>query len=551
MSSTAGKVPRLAANRLDWTLPRVLARQAAERPDSACLQLVGEAALTYGEINKIARNIAAGLRRTGVSRGDAVVIMAGNSADAVCSWLALGLLGATEVCINTAYRGQTLEHALNTAKARFMIIAGEFLERIEESEARLQFLKTLVVVGKTVSRPSRARFEEIPFTDVCAEARADEAEFPDVQPGEIASVIYTSGTTGPAKGVMMPHAQIYLLAQMTVEGLQLEQNDVFYCFHPMFHMAGKFMAVFGTMIAGGKMVLDRTFLPEHWLDRVREYQATVGLGHGPMLEMIFAQPARPVDSDNPMRRILGAPFPKRIARDFERRFGIKGIEVWGMTEVGVPCWHPFDEPLRLGSCGKNDQERFDVRIVDPATDEERAAGETGEIVVRPKIPWILMQGYMGMPDQTVETWRNLWFHSGDSGYIDHEGYMYFVDRIKDRIRRRAENISSYDIESAAASHPAVAEAAAVGVPSEYENDDDIKLCVVVRQGDVLDPLDLLKHLASSLPHNMVPRYIEILDALPRTPTNKVRKSELRARGLGQPVWDRKAHGISVRDLVAG
>jgi crotonobetaine/carnitine-CoA ligase len=512
--------------------------------------MVGEEAKTYAEIDKITRNIAAGLKRIGVSRGDAVVIMAGNSVETVCSWLALGLLGALEVCINTAYRGQTLEHALNTARARFLVISAEFVERIEESAAKLQFLKTIVVIGGSGPKPALAHFDQVPFAKVCAEAKADELELPDVQPSEIGSVIYTSGTTGPAKGVMMPHAQIYLLAQMTVEGLRIEQNDVFYCFHPMFHMAGKFMAVLGTMIAGGKIVLDRAFSPAQWLDRVREYRATVGLGHGPMLEMIYAEPPRPEDPDNPMRRILAAPFPKRIAQDFERRFGIRGIEVWGMTEVGVPCWHPYDEPLRLGSCGKNDQERFDVRIVDPVTDDDRAPGEIGEIVVRPKIPWILMQGYMGIPDQTVETWRNLWFHSGDSGYVDHEGYMYFVDRIKDRIRRRAENISSYDIESAAATHPAVLEVAAVGVPSDFENDDDIKLCVVSRRGNAVDPVDLLKHLALLLPHYMVPRYVEVLDALPRTPTNKVRKSELRARGVGDPVWDRKSHGISVRDLVA-
>jgi len=205
--------------------------------------------------------------------------------------------------------------------------------------------------------------------------------------------------------------------------------------------------------------------------------------------------------------------------------------------------------LRVGSCGKNRSDWFDVRIVDPETDETRGIGEVGEIVVRPLAPWTIMQGYLGMPEQTVEAWRNFWFHSGDSGYIDAEGYAYFVDRMKDRIRRRAENISSYDIESASAAHPQVLEAAAVGVPSEFEGDDDIKLCAVLRPGEQLPPQELLAYLAQQLPHHMVPRYIEFLDALPRTPTNKVKKNELRSRGVGPPAWDRRAAGISLKNLA--
>ncbi|MDP6873697.1 MAG: AMP-binding protein, partial [Alphaproteobacteria bacterium] len=168
---------------------------------------------------------------------------------------------------------------------------------------------------------------------------------------------------------------------------------------------------------------------------------------------------------------------------------------------------------------------------------------------RHKEPWTLMQGYMGMPEKTTEAWRNLWFHSGDMGYRDAEGWVYFVDRFKDRIRRRAENISSYDIEMVAATHPAILECAAVGVASEFESDDDIKLCLVPADDATLAPEDLIEFLVERLPHYMVPRYLDYLESLPRTPTNKVRKAEMREVGVTSSTWDRQAAGVSVREIA--
>ncbi|MGH3628137.1 MAG: AMP-binding enzyme, partial [Sciscionella sp.] len=227
---------------------------------------------------------------------------------------------------------------------------------------------------------------------------------------------------------------------------------------------------------------------------------------------------------------------------------VKGIEVYGATETTTPVWRSLHEPLRRGSCGKPSNEFYEVTIVDPESREELALGDAGEIVVRPRLPWILMQGYLGMPQETVEAWDNYRFNTGDAGRFDEDGYLYFVDRMKDRIRRRAENISSYEIESAACAFPPVREAAAVGVPSGYQSDDDIKLCVVAEQA--LDVKALLAHLAARLPHYMVPRYIDILPALPRSATNKVRKQVLREQNITSATWDRHAAGISLRDLMA-
>ncbi len=542
----------MSADKTDWVLDRVLRQRVETMPERPFLEVVGDRTETYLDTFEAASRLAARLEELGVAKGDTVVIMAPNSFEAVHGWIAANMLGAIDVTINTAYRGQLLEHALNMARARIILADEQFLPVLQESEARLAHLEKVAhfrtfATAYGAPPPQFERLALLPlWGDV--EPRLDDATgrcaFNDV-----ASVIYTSGTTGPAKGVMMPHAQTHQLAQQTIQMLRMNEDDVLYCFHPLFHMAAKFMAVYACMVAGCKVVLDARFAAEHWLERVRKYGATVGLAHGPMLEMIFDQPAGPDDGDNPIRRLMACPFPKRIAVEFEQRFQLKGIEVWGMTEINVPCWHPYDEPLRVGSCGKIVEDWVEFQIVDPETDEPLPTGATGELIVRHKEPWTLMQGYMGMPEKTAEAWRNLWFHSGDMGYRDADGYVYFVDRFTDRIRRRAENISSYDIEVAASTHPAIVECAAIGVPSEFELDDDIKLCVVSETAASLEPASLIEYLVPLLPHYMVPRYVEYLDALPRTPTNKVRKAEMRAAGVTPFTWDRQAAGVSVREIA--
>jgi len=531
-----------------------IVRLACERAaDDAFLEVIGAGTQTYAEAYEAARKCAAAFRKLGVGNGDIVAIVGNNTFDTVHSWLGANLAGAAEATINPAYRGASLEHALNTVRARVAVVEERYLATLRDSESALPHLRTILCSrrDREVGNANIPRFQRIEVLSL-TQMTASSEPGPDAEPSvaDVASVIFTSGTTGPAKGVLMPHAQIHALACQTVRGLRLTRKDTLYTFHPLFHMAGKFMGLLAMMMAGGKVSLDSGFDPTTWLDRVRETRATVGLAHGPMIEMVFGQPERPDDRDHSMSRIMAVPLPKRIGPAFETRFNVSAIEVWGMTEVNVPSWRPFDEPSRPGSCGKVDLEAYDLRIVDPETDEERPVGCQGEIVIRHKKPWTIMQGYLGAPEKTVEAWRNLWFHTGDIGYLDDEGYLYILDRLGDRIRRRAENISSYDIEAAATSHPDVLEAAAIGVPSEFEGDDDIKLFVVLRPDAVFVPADIVRHLLRYLPHFMVPRYIAPIDALPRTPTNKVRKSELRADTSGPGAWDRKRAGLALRDMAS-
>jgi crotonobetaine/carnitine-CoA ligase len=538
----------------DLLLPEVLCRRAADTGADTFFQMIGGGPVTYAEAYTAACAVGNGLVDLGVERGECVVIMADNSDRALFSWLGIILAGGVEVAINTAYRGNALRHVLENSQASVVFIDAALLPRIIEIADTLDHLRTVIVYEGVILHEGADAGPEVPKGWRVVgydEVLGDPATPPDrpVGPEDLCSIVYTSGTTGPAKGVMMPHGQVSLFARLGVEGARLTAEDVYYSFIPLFHVAGKFIGILGSMMTGGRVVVDTKFSAEDWLPRVRKHGVTVSLVHGPLVEMIFAQPEREDDAQIPVTRIVASPFPAKIAKAFERRFGLRGIETWGMTEVTVPIWQPWDEPLNVGSCGRIRTEYFDIRIVDPATDSELPVGQIGEVVIRPKRPWTMMQGYFRMPDVTLKAWRNLWFHTGDLMYRDEHGYMHFVDRVKERIRRRAENISSYEIESAALLHPAVAEAAAVGVPSEFEGDDDVKLLIITVPGAQVAPEALLGDLATELPHFMVPRYIEFVDVLPRTPTGKVQKASLRDQGVTPATWDRKTAGVSIRDLV--
>lgn len=529
-----------------WTVVHLLEEQAKHRPEQICLETVDGRRCTYFQMWTEVCRLASGLRLHGVAPVETIIILADNSYEAVQAWLAVNTAGAIEVTINTAYRGALLIHAIRTASARTIIIDEKYLSELILVSKDLPDLVNVIVCGETATKQDG--WNVLLLSDL----RSDLSEpwRHDARHHNLASIIYTSGTSGPAKGVLLTHAQNYLAAMTAVRGLHLNAHDIYYCAHPLFHQAGKFLAAQAIFMAGGKLFLDRSFAASSWIETISHSRATVTVAHGPMLEMIHAQPQSAADAATAITRILACPLPKRIAESFESRFKVKVIEGYGMTEIGVPCWRPYNEPLKVGSCGKLLADLFDLRICDPDTDEPLPDNTVGEILVRPLLPWTLMQGYIGMPDRTVEAWRNLWFHTGDAAYRDSDGYYFYVDRLKDRIRRRAESISSYDIEVAALSYPHIVDCAAVGIPSEYENDDDIKLCVVSKSTAIeLDPLELTRHLLAALPHFMVPRYIEVVDALPRTPTNKVKRALLRESGVTPRTWDRKAAGVSLQGLA--
>ncbi len=528
-----------------WTIRELALRRLASSPNEPFVTEVDGRTESYGQFAERASALAHFYAECGVAVGHMVAVLCHNGIPALHGWMAASLIGAVDVTVNSAYRGELLAHVLRTTQPKVALVDARLVDGLLEVRDQLPFLTHVVIIGAGEVPADDygfqiSRYEEVVETRVPMPAR-------EIEPQDPAAVMFTSGTTGPSKAVLLPNAQVCLLAHQVIVNMRLSADDVYYNAHPLHHIAGKFMGVLAVFTAGGHLMLDRKFDAEAWLATIRRVGATVGIAHGPMIEMIHATAPTSDDRNHQLRRLMCCPLPKSIGRAFEQRFGLRGIEMWGMTEVTCPCWTSLDSEHPLGSCGKPMDEWFDVRIVNPETDRELQPGETGEIVVRPRSPWTTFAGYLGAPEATVEAWRNLWFHTGDAGWRDNDGYFFILDRIKDRIRRRAENISSYEIEAAALQLTAIREAAAVGVPSGMEGDDDIKLCVALDRP--VEPADILMFLAARLPHFMVPRYIEIMPLLPRTPTNKLKKRELRDGGVGPHTWDRHRAGIRLKQLI--
>ena len=498
--------------RADWTLPRMLARAVERFPEREFLSFgIDGSRLTYAEVGARSAALAGGLRELGVGRGDRVLIMLRNRAEFVLTWFALNRIGAIQVPVNLEYAGEFLQHVANTAEAELMILEPDYVPVV--SRADLPHLRRTVVLGPE-------------FDALLSHAPARDA---GVTAGEIAAIHFTSGTTGRSKGTMMTHAQQHILSEQNGILVDLGPDDVYMTSLPLFHINAQATAVYAAMLAGARVHLEPRFSASRWLELVRESGATVTTTLGVMMQFILSQPARPGDAENPLRCVWAVPCPVDAAHEFGARFGVEHFAMpYGNTEVGTII-DPRERPPE-GSCGRVDGRYFEARIVDPETDEPVPAGQAGELLVRPRVPWVVSQGYFGMPERTVEAYRNLWFHTGDSLVQDEDGWLWFVDRIKERIRRRGENIASADVEHVLAQHPAVGEAAVVAIPSDIRGgEDELKACLVLVSE--AEPAELFAWCDERLPRFAVPRFLELLDALPKTPTAKVRKELLREAGV--------------------
>ena len=349
----------------------------------------------------------------------------------------------------------------------------------------------------------------------------------DQRPRDTCAVLHSSGTTGPPKGVVLSHEAVLHLTRHLVWLMDYTSDDRLFTTFPLFHNNAKYTSVTAAMECGGSMVMERKFSASGFWDTARARGITAFNYMGALLMMMFKQPERPDDADNPVRIAFGAPCPVEIWEPFEERFGVRLVEVFGMTEAPMACENRLDD-RRIGSAGKESM-TYEVRVVDEG-DAPCAPDEPGEIVVRPKHPWALFTEYYKNPEATVEAWRNLWFHTGDRGRMDADGFVYFIDRMKDCIRRRGENISSWEIESCINTLADVVESAAYGVASDL-SESDVMVAVVRRPDSDLDAAAVLDHCQGKIAHFAVPRYVRFMDALPRNHAERVQKTEL-ARGRG-------------------
>lgn len=538
--------------RSQWTLPLVLAHQAQVLGDKPFLQWTADGQpISYAEAERRSNRFARGLARIGVGFGDRVVLMLPNSLDYVFAWFAINKLGAVEAPINVALKGAFFEHQANISAASTIIIDAGFAERLRESLPNMPRIARIIVSGDpgALDLPKGWRGEVYALADLYD---ADDSA-PDVRvrPQDLAAIMYTSGTTGPSKGVLMPHAQTYLFSEESAQLVGLGPDDSYFIGLPLFHANAQFLCLYPCMIAGARCVLYDRFSASEWLSQARRSGATVTNTLGVMLPFVYGQPARADDREHGVRRVFSVPGPHEKAAAYRERFGIEQFhEAFGQTEICLPFMTPPDAEPPQGSCGLLVDQWFDVRLADPETDEEVAVGEVGELLVRPKLPWTINAGYAAMPEKTAEAYRNLWFHTGDGLRRDADGWYYFVDRLKDALRRRGENISSFEVEAPIRQHPAVADVAVIGVPAEEGGEDEVKACIVLRSEFTLDPEALVAWCEERMPYFAVPRYIEFLDNLPRTQSEKIQKGELRAAGVTDATWDRVKAGYQLKEELA-
>jgi len=358
------------------------------------------------------------------------------------------------------------------------------------------------------------------------------------KPSDDVCAMFTSGTSGPSKGVLMPNSHCVLFAIGTIENYELNHNHVFYISLPLFHANGLFMQLLACFITGAKAIIRMRFSASNWLNDIRKYNVTHTNMLGAIAAFVVAQPPSKFDKDHDLILIGSAPLPSEPERIFRERFGVKDVlPLYGMTEVNIPIYGLKNENGN-GKCGKIYDKFFEVEIRDPETDIPLMDGLVGEIMVRPKQPYGFMSGYMGMPEKTIESWRNFWFHTGDAGIKEASGHFVFVDRIKDCIRRRGENISSYEVEQAFLEIPEITEAAAYAIPAKGGEgmEDEVMVALMKDQNAIIDYNDLLLKAKVNLAKFAIPKYIRVMDEFPKTQTGKIQKNKLREEGITLDTW---------------
>lgn len=492
--------------------------------------------VTYGEVEETANRTATGLLSLGIGPKQHVAIMLPNDPDIVHVMFALAKIGAVAVPVNTDYHGELLRHVLHSSDSTTLIIDAMYADRIPQLAARLPRLQRLVLCGDGAAGASRSALGK-PSVTMSSLLRGDsgrprvEVCFSDLQ-----AIMYTSGTTGPSKGVMVSHAHALTCSLDSLNFLD-RWGKTSYCPLPLYHASALWDGVFSALLCGGAVAVVDRFSASRFWDDVRGFDAKVAMSVFSMIPILLSAPPSPRDKDHPLEMFYVG--KSVLDEPLQQRFGVRSVETYSATEVGLPIASPYGQ-WRVGSCGQVHDELFEVAVVDEH-DFRVGPGEPGELVVRPKQPSIVTAGYYGAPEATAECFRNMWVHTKDRVWYDEDGYFYFMDRMRDAIRRRGENISAFDLECEVNLHPAVVECAAIGVPSEL-GEDDVKLAVVARPGACLGHEELVEFCRENLPRFMVPRYIEFVDSLPRTPTDKIAKYLLRAQGdqgITPNTWDRE------------
>jgi len=514
------------------TLDTLLTRKAVENKSQPYLYFLDKE-ISYEDINASANRMANAFSKLGVAKGDHVAIMLPNCPEYLYCWFGLAKLGAVTVTINTQFKGESLKYLIEASDSKLVVIASDFLSQYEEIAPEIKGVRK-VVFDITEPTGNNESLETL-FRESPAIPPSDMSPTEDIEP---LIITFTSGTTGLPKLVRNSHRAYITAAQDLVSYTELSPEDRIYSALPLYHVNPQVYCVLSALVASASVIVAPKFSASRFWDDVRRYQATAFSYVGAVLPILLTQPERPDDKDVPTGKCFGGGAPKEVYEKVSQRFGVEVLEMYGMSETGT--WNTINRPGkgRAGTTGQV-REGFEVRIFDDR-DNELPAGEIGEIVIRPTKPYVMFDGYYKSPEETMKCSTNWWFHTGDLGKVDDEGYYYFCGRKKESIRRGGENIPPYEIEKEINEHPAVAESAAFGIADPIMG-EEIKVAIVLRPSQKVTPEEIIAWCEPRLPKFMIPRYIEFMENLPKSASEKVQRVALKERGLTSNTWDRQEH----------
>lgn len=530
----------------EWTITELIHRRLETDPDGEYLDVMGRT-WTAAELVGQADRVAAALSDLGIGPGDRVASLCENSSEQIVALFGGLRAGAVSVPVNTAFKGEYLRHQLGDSGAKVLVVDEALADRAAHVADDLPDLQHVVVVGDPPPHGTGATWHR--WDDVLGSAPTTRPH--SARPTDQAVFIYTGGTTGPSKGCMINHNYSVTLAAQIATQWQRTASDVLWTPLPLFHNNAFSIALVGTLLVGGRAAVYRRFSVSNFWPEINRTGATMASTLGSMVALLANDHDRPEmpgsgapEANTTLRFISGAPVGPALADQWEQRFGIRPFDGgYGATEACLLTWLPPGGTNKPNACGVVNDEYFDVRIFDD-DDNEVPIGERGEIVARPKKANVMFDGYWGRPEATLECYRNLWFHLGDIGRFDEDGYLYFLDRKADYLRRRGENVSTYELEQVYTKHPEVADVAVHAVPSPL-GEDDIKVTLVLTDGATLTEEQLFRWSVDEIPYFALPRYIELRDDLPRSQMGKILKTDLREQGVTPTTWDADASGITV------
>lgn len=499
-----------------------------------------EREFSYEDLDIESDRVASGFQTLGIVKGDKVAVVMANCPEFLFIWFGLCKLGAIEVPLNTAHRGQLLFYMLAKADCRMVVVESEFFDRLAPLLRDLPRLEKVIVLSRTGEEIPKAAKSTIDYRQVVDNnGQYKEADVVWTDPF---AIMFTSGTTGPSKGALFPHNYALHMGEVVTRAARYSEKDRFYCVLPLFHANAQVLSTMPALMNGAYMVLRERFSAGNFWEEVNRYGCTQFNYIGAILPILYKAEPNRGEADNPLRVMLGGGAPMDLFDAIEERFGVTLIEGYGLSEIGIPLMNTL-EYRKNGTCGKPLAD-YMVKLVDEYGVEVES-DRVGELLIRPLKPHSIFLEYYNMPGKTIEVCRDLWFHSGDYLFRDADGFFHFVDRKKDAIRRRGENISSYEVEKVVNTHPDISESAAVAIKSEL-GDDEVMVCVKLKPGKSLSPQGLVSYCEEQMAYFMIPRYIRFMEEFPRTPTQRVEKYRLREEGVTADTWDREAAGYKLR-----